>query len=478
MKSKHLSADLTRTTRRWNSDSAPKDAKPEEANVVKAKDEPFATDSPKSRDEIVRDAKSFRAEFDEALKKISEGKEHEELAKNPGSFFEKFRKNDGERDDTDGMTPRQEGISNADSLRSTSDLKIRRNTVLRKTMWYSFTEFAFDARSWGYVLKERKLLALYAALTALLLGYALVAPSPDYDFFEKKKFEEEERRRKAAAGELEESDQTLLSRTWASATDFIGNFSLVEPFRKLGYLIGGSMVAFRMLHATWSGDPLSEDERLIRAHTPVSLARDLRPDEYQHVNQLLRIMSTGHLGEDPWTALIPPSPWAPHLTIVVESELLYSIGFNDRGEKVLRKRPFADYFLAALAENAEIILSSAHHTKTSARHFFKLFDPYGAASHTFTAEDHRWDGLNFKKPLEERYIGRRPERILVLDSSYDHCGTMCQNVLRIKPWQGNSSDTTFLELTPIVKCALSSSIFATASVLPFHTHSNPLLNLS
>lgn len=458
LKSKHLLVELTRTTRRFKTDGSPENNKAADGATEPKKDELFATDSPKSRDEIVRDAKSFQKQFDDALKKLSEGKEHEELHKDPQSLFSRYRKADGERDDFDGVTPRQEGIPNADSLRSATDLKLRRNTVLRKTLWYSFSEFAFDARRWGYMIKDRKLLLLYAALTAGLLAYVLLKPEDEYDFFQKREFEEEQRRRKAAEAEQDETEASATSRAWSSVTDFASHFSLIEPFRKIGYLFGGTIVAIRMLDATWRGDPLSEDERLIKAHTPVSIARDLRPDEYHHVSPLLRIMSTGHISEDPWTALIPPSPWAPHLTIVIESELLYSIGYNDRGEKVMRKRPFADYFLSALAENAEIIISSAHHSKASAKHFFKLFDPYGVASHTFTAEDHRWDGNGWIKPLEERYIGRRPERVLVLDGSYDHCGSMCQNVLRIKPWQGNSSDTTFLELTPVAKCTFSSDL--------------------
>lgn len=458
LKSKHLYGEFARTTRRWKSDGVDSEEKPKKVPRFDPEKDAFATDSPKSRDEIVRDAKSFKELFHIALGNISTKREFDDLVKDKGSMFSKYRKTDKERVDFYGMTPRQEGIPNSESLRSTHDLKLRRNTVLRKTMWYSFAEFAFDSRNWGYALRERKLIVFYTILTAGLLGYAYLSPDNDYDFFHKREFEEKERQRKAEERPYVLSiDDTFISRAWDSVGEYASNFSLVEPFRKLGYLIGGSIVALRMLHATWYGDPISEDERLIRAHTPISLARDLRPDEYEHVNPLIRIMSTGHITGDPWTALIPPSPWAPHLTIVIESELLFSLGFNDRGEKVMRKRPFADYFISSLGENAEIIISSAQHSKASAKNFFKLFDPYGIASHTFTAEDHRWDGMSgWIKPLEERYIGRRPERLLVLDANYDHCGTMCQNVLRVKPWQGNDGDTTFLELTPIVKCALFS----------------------
>lgn len=464
LQSKHFASNFTRTTKRWKSDNTPKnDSSKEEANEL-AKDEPFATDTPQNRDEIVREAKSFKKQFDEALAKLSAGKEHEGLSKNPDSWFSGYRKTDGERNEAYGMTPRESGIANAESLRSAHDLKLTRNTVLRKTMWYSLSELTFDMRAWGYIFRERKLILLYAALTAALLGYAILSPNGDYDFFNKKEFEEQQRRRREkealertknnSNGEGEDSSIIMgaISSSMDSLSDFVSNFSIFEPFRKVGYLIGGTIVSLRMLKATWAGDPLSEDERLLVAHTPVSLAKDLRPDEYHHVSPLLRIMATGHVPSEPWSALIPPSPWAPHLTVVVETELLYSIGYNERGQKVLRKRPFADYFLSSLSENAEIILSSAHHSKTSAKHFFKLFDPYSVASHTFTAEDHRWNGMSWMKPLEERYIGRRPDRLVVLDADRSHCGAMCENVLRVQPWQGNSSDTTFLELTPIIKC--------------------------
>lgn len=407
----------------------------------------FATNSPQNRDEIVKDAKSFMSAFQDAVQKNQSSSEPHANLQNPDSVFSKFRTADRKYKDIEGMTPRQESIPNAEMLRSASDLKVRRNTVLRKTLWYSLSELLFDWQNLRFMARNNKLMLLYILATGGLIVAFFVTPSIDYDFFGKKEFEEKQ---KQAASEAEESNDGVLSSVW---NYFGANFSIIEPFKKIAYVFGGGIVGLRMLHALWFGDPLSEDERLIAAHTPISLAKELRPDEYHHVPALTRIMATGHIPVEPWTALIPPSPWAPHLTLVVDVGLLYSVGFNQNGQRVMRKRPFADYFLASLAENAEIILSSDYHSKASAKGFFKLFDPYGAASHTFTAEDHRWDGVNWLKPLEERYIGRKPERLLVLDSTHRHCGSMCANVLRVAPWNGNASDTTFLELTPVVKCA-------------------------
>jgi len=474
LKSDQRSSSLSTVSRRWRSDGPLSNQKDSGKSSSKPDHGYFATDDPQTREEIVSDAKSFQQMFAEEKAKFSESP-YSHLAHDENSVFGQYRRklsSSSDPLDIEGMTPSESGISNSESLRSSGDLKIRRNTVLRKTFWYSFSELAFDLRMWRYALRERKFLVLYALLTAGLIGYAVLRPSPEYDFLGKKRFDEEQlKEQRRLKEDQEEQDKrsgevsisasiangasSLISDTWDAVYDFGANFSLLEPFKKLAYVIGGTIVGFRMLHQMWKGDPLSEDERLIVAHTPLSLVQDLRADEYHHVSPLLRIMATGHIPVTPWTALIPPSPWAPHLTIVVDTDLLYSIGFNQSGEKVMRKRPFADYFLASLGENAEIILSSAHHSKASAKHFFRLFDPYGIASHTFTAEDHRWDGISWLKPLEERFIGRKPQRLVVLDNSYDHCGSMCKNVLRIKPWNGNPNDTTFLELTPIMKCAFS-----------------------
>jgi hypothetical protein len=447
---------LSAETRRWKTDNASSGEKDPKKDIKDEEVELFATDVPKTREEVIRQAETFKKLYQEIEDTVN--RKHESLVNKEDSVFSQFRKPRTDGNDVTGMTPSAASFASADSLRNAQDIKIRRNTILRRTLLYTLGEMSWDARSIRYALAERKLLVLYAIFTAGLLGFAYFSSSPEYDFFGRQEFEEEQRRKRAAMAQAQNNGDHaasgfsgLVSNAWDSVVEFGSNFSLLEPFKKIAYLVGGSIVSLRMLHSFWKGDPLSDDERLIVAHTPVSLAEDLRPDEFHHVNPLLRIMATGHIPVGPWTAVIPPSPWAPHLTVVIETDLLYSIGFNAKGERVMRKRPFADYFLASVGENAEIILSSAHHSKASAKHFFKLFDPYGVASYTFTAEDHRWDGLDWLKPLEERYIGRKPERLLVLDSDHRHCGSMCKNVLRIKPWQGNDTDTTFLDLTPLVK---------------------------
>lgn len=450
------SGSIDVTSRRWNSKDAPMSDKEQNEHLNNVFDGMFATDKPKSREEVIKQAESYAKLHEEALAQAN--KVHERLIKKDDSVFSQFHQPRKDGKDVEGMSPAAHSFASAESLRSSHDIKIRRNTILRKTLWYTLGELTFDKRTIQYLLSERKLLVVYALLTAGLLTYAFFSSSPDYDFFNEREFEEEQRlkrEKEALAGGnaalVASGISSSISEAWESTKDFARNFSPLEPFKKAAYMVGGAIVSLRMLHSFWKGDPLSEDERLIAAQTPISLLEDLRPDEYQHVSPLLRILATGHIPVSPWTAVIPPSPWAPHLTLVVDTDLLYSVGFNSRGERVMRKRPFADYFLTSLSENAEIILTSCAHSKTSAKSFFKLFDPHSVASHTLTAEDHLWDGLNWKIPLEERYLGRKPERLVVLQADRSHCGSMCNNVLRVKPWQGVDTDTTFLELTPLMK---------------------------
>ncbi|XP_049850380.1 uncharacterized protein LOC126322560 isoform X2 [Schistocerca gregaria] len=343
-----------------------------------------------------------------------------------------------------------------ESYLSPEELKRRRRIVARRTIM-STLRILFPIEHLYALSREYRLVTCYLIFTTLLLVFYFIKPKPMYYFYTDAD---------PAIDQNIESVQYALNRkpvvpaqegdsyftdTTNAFKAILSRYSPVIFCQKLGYFFASFYVAHRALWNLALGRPLTEAEKIREIDNPSSLADILEECETQHVSKLAQLLGTGHFPSKPWRAILPPSPWAPHLTLYIDSSLLYTIMLDDNGQTVLRKRPYADYLMAQLHECSEIILSSHIHTKTTAPQFFKLFDPYRLASHYITKEDHRWTVTNFLKPLEENHLGRRPERLVVLDSSLQHCGSMCSNVLRISLWDGNEEDSTLFELVPLLK---------------------------
>lgn len=96
---------------------------------------------------------------------------------------------------------------------------------------------------------------------------------------------------------------------------------------------------------------------------PFAWKTDASLTDFYSSQMLRKIISGGSLPVEPFSALLSPSPFNSHLTIVIDVDILFGISADESHGHVLKKRPFSDLLFQEFGDKVEIILVSTYHTK-------------------------------------------------------------------------------------------------------------------
>lgn len=144
------------------------------------------------------------------------------------------------------------------------------------------------------------------------------------------------------------------------------SYSLLAPFRKIGFFFASSLGSVRNFI----------DKMQQREEYDSTMSRLEYDAVVDNTPEILTLDVIEPSIRKTWKAIIPPSIYKKHLTLMIEVDLLFDVVF-DREGFYMKRRPYADYLIKTLGKYAEIILVSSFHTK-------EVFDNEIVVKHSFT----------------------------------------------------------------------------------------------
>ena len=221
------------------------------------------------------------------------------------------------------------------------------------------------------------------------------------------------------------------------------------------------------------------------AYGMYALTSDLSPDPaYVAASQMpmklwqrarYRAMSLYKGMIDPDTDHLLPDPFPQNhafykpLTLVIELDktLVHSSWSKDHGWKIV-KRPFADQFLAYLAQFYEIVLFTSQPPSYGIPIIEKL-DPLGAIMYKLYRDSTVYDIETGDHIKDLSLLNRDLKRVVVMDPDAKHYDrTQPDNMIELKKWEGDMNDTYLLDIIPFLEALAMSGHGDVRKILASH----------
>ena len=176
----------------------------------------------------------------------------------------------------------------------------------------------------------------------------------------------------------------------------------------------------------------------------------------QRVSNVKNDIEAGiRLYTEPSSEKLLPDPHIPYpgakplrtLVIELDKTLVHSSYSRATGWRVA-KRPGAEAFLAYMASFYEVVIFTSS-LYSYADPILNKLDPNGYISHRlYRAETHYKSGVHIK---DLSHLNRPLERVVVLDINEKNVSMHPENAIIIPEWKDDSSDTTLLDLIPLLE---------------------------
>lgn len=140
--------------------------------------------------------------------------------------------------------------------------------------------------------------------------------------------------------------------------------------------------------------------------------------------------------------LLPPIE-EPHYTVVIDLNDLF-VREVEEGRIALKKRPGIDFFLGHLSNMVELIIwCSDHNSQRDAELAMKLDRNRRAHAILFYRDCTMTNGILVKDLAR---LNRDLKNVFIISSNAPSYGFQPENAVHLKPWNGDESDSTFLDL--------------------------------
>ena len=137
------------------------------------------------------------------------------------------------------------------------------------------------------------------------------------------------------------------------------------------------------------------------------------------------------------------------LVLDLDETLVHTIGTaKEVTDYIVKIRPGAKEFIEEMAKYYELVIFTAG-TKDYADYALKFVDPKGKISYRLYREHVVQKGPIFVKDISK--LGRDLKRVIIIDNIVENFQLQSGNGIFIKSWVDDESDTSLIELMPILK---------------------------
>jgi len=133
----------------------------------------------------------------------------------------------------------------------------------------------------------------------------------------------------------------------------------------------------------------------------------------------------------------------------LDETLVHTIGTaKEVTDYIVKVRPGAKVFIEEMAKYYELVIFTAG-TKDYADYAIRFVDPNNRITHRLYREHVMQKGTSFVKDISK--LGRDLKKVIIIDNMVENFQLQSDNGIFIKSWEDDESDTSLIDLMPILR---------------------------